>query len=62
MGNYSYTPQSAKKKIVEVTQAVHQKMRNITPARYKFIIQGEVFSIITYKLSTSENLNLKLLW
>ena len=48
MGNYTYTPQSAKKKIVEVTQAVHQKMRNITPARYKFVIQ-EGISINNYE-------------
>ena len=47
LSNYAYTPQSANKKIVQITQGIHEKMRNIIPERYKYIINAAMIKPLT---------------
>ena len=42
-----YTPQTANKKIVQITQGIHEKMRNIIPERYKYIINAAMIKPLT---------------
>ena len=45
--NYSYTPQSANNKVVQVTKDIHDKMRNMIPERYKYIVQASMMKPLT---------------